>query len=298
MSTSTRVFLSLMAIMLAVVVVYYGVLADRGTVPASSRASDVGEEDVALVEESISRSTPAQQEQPRLAGQPRVDLSTPPASRLGVNEPAALDDVEIRERDDAADELLDDSDVEPDEPVRPSGESEETPIGEDAPPEVNQAEGDDSDEEHSESDPDDDAADDSEEPQPQPEPEPKPTPEPARYTSYTVKEGDTMSSIAQEWFGDAGKWELIAKANPLVDPAKLKIGQVLRLPPRDTERDEIDATAVVYTVRSGDTLSKIALAYYGEERHWQLIYDANKPTIGTDPNNLKVGMKLTIPPAP
>ena len=43
---------------------------------------------------------------------------------------------------------------------------------------------------------------------------------PPRYMRYVVKDGDTMSSIAMWWFGEAGKWDLIAKAN-LVDPNRL-----------------------------------------------------------------------------
>ena len=51
-----------------------------------------------------------------------------------------------------------------------------------------------------------------------------------------------------------------------------------------------------YTVQSGDTLATIAQQYYSDPTQWQRIYDANKDTIGSDPDKLAVGMKLTIPP--
>jgi nucleoid-associated protein YgaU len=51
-----------------------------------------------------------------------------------------------------------------------------------------------------------------------------------------------------------------------------------------------------YEVQSGDTLLSIAQQYYSDPSQWQRIYDANKDTIGSDPNKLSVGMKLTIPP--
>lgn len=125
---------------------------------------------------------------------------------------------------------------------------------------------------------------------------------PPAYTSYTVQSGDTMTSIAEEWFGDANLWDLIAKANPLVDPQRLKVGQVLNLPAKDARREapEVPAggAAVTYVVRPGDTLSKISTAYYGSSAHWKLIYDANRDVIGADASELSVGMKLTIPPAP
>jgi LysM repeat protein len=142
------------------------------------------------------------------------------------------------------------------------------------------------------------------------------TNEGVEYTSYTVKAGDTGVSIAKEWFGDGNKWALISKANPMVDFNRLKIGQKLRLPPKSaatepakpastttstTTGKPTEAVATdpnTYTVKSGDTLNSIARAKYGDANLWELIYDANKKTIGDDASALKVGMKLTIPAKP
>ena len=49
------------------------------------------------------------------------------------------------------------------------------------------------------------------------------------------------------------------------------------------------------TVQAGDTLIKIARKHYGSEARWEDIYEANKSAIGSDPADLKVGMKLTLP---
>jgi nucleoid-associated protein YgaU len=51
-----------------------------------------------------------------------------------------------------------------------------------------------------------------------------------------------------------------------------------------------------YEVQSGDTLAIISQQFYGDPAQWRRIYDANKDAIGPDPDKLKVGMKLTIPP--
>jgi nucleoid-associated protein YgaU len=51
-----------------------------------------------------------------------------------------------------------------------------------------------------------------------------------------------------------------------------------------------------YEVQSGDTLATIAQQFYGDPTQWRRIYDANKDAIGADPDKLKLGMKLTIPP--
>ena len=54
-------------------------------------------------------------------------------------------------------------------------------------------------------------------------------------TSYTVQPGDTLSAIAQRFYGNAGLWSAIAKANPLLrSPSSLSVDQVLNIPARDS----------------------------------------------------------------
>lgn len=124
---------------------------------------------------------------------------------------------------------------------------------------------------------------------------------PDQYTEYVVKVGDTFSSIATAWFGDANKQSLIAQANPYVESSRLRVGQILKLPPKTMQLvveippAPTDGAATTYRVRSGDTLGKIAQAAYGKASLWTRIYEANKAIIGADPGNLKVGMDLEIP---
>jgi len=51
-------------------------------------------------------------------------------------------------------------------------------------------------------------------------------------STYTVKSGDTLSKIAKETLGEAGKYMAIFNANKdqLTDPDKIKPGQVLKIP--------------------------------------------------------------------
>lgn len=48
--------------------------------------------------------------------------------------------------------------------------------------------------------------------------------------NYTVQKGDTLWKIAQKHYGSGQKWQEIAKANPSIDPNKLKAGQQIVLP--------------------------------------------------------------------
>jgi nucleoid-associated protein YgaU len=129
----------------------------------------------------------------------------------------------------------------------------------------------------------------------------QPEPSPQRFTTYIVREGDTLSSIAESWFGKAARWDLIHRANPsLSNPDRLRPGQTLRLPAKDAQRDPARPRedGGTYTVRSGETLCSIAQALLGDEAHWRLIYEANRAAIGPNPDVINAGMKLTIPPRP
>ena len=51
-----------------------------------------------------------------------------------------------------------------------------------------------------------------------------------------------------------------------------------------------------YTVKSGDTLRKIAQHFYGDEMKWHAIRDAN-PELAANPDRIQVGQRITIPGA-
>jgi nucleoid-associated protein YgaU len=302
MTAGTKIFLAIVAVLVAVLVVYYGILM-RDESPTV--VMDEPEEPVVAVREvprppmAMPRTEP-REDQPRILGTPRVEpqpaLEPEPEPREG------LDAQPAEEPDDSA-PLEDHSPVTvaehpigdggKDAPDQPRAESEQDEV---------EAAREDALEQQGEEDERARELEREREREQESEQARRAVTEPPQYTEYTVRSGDTMSSIAAEWFGEAGKWDLIAKANPFVDPNRLTVGQVLRLPPKDTEREEIEGragvTATVYMVRSGDNLSRIARAYYNDPGLWRLIYDANRATIGNDPGRLRVGMRLTIPPAP
>ena len=52
------------------------------------------------------------------------------------------------------------------------------------------------------------------------------------FAQHTVAAGDTLSKIAQHWYGDASKWPRIFEANhnPIANANVIFPGQVLRVP--------------------------------------------------------------------
>jgi nucleoid-associated protein YgaU len=54
------------------------------------------------------------------------------------------------------------------------------------------------------------------------------------------------------------------------------------------------STGRTYTVKSGDSLSKIAKAHYGDASEWKRIFEANKDKIN-NPDLIHPGQEFTIP---
>ncbi len=136
---------------------------------------------------------------------------------------------------------------------------------------------------------------------------PTPTPTPRlRTNSYTVAGGDSFYGIAKDLFGSSKHWRTIAELNPDVDPARLRVGQTLRVPanvdaPTPLRRpargeERVAAGEGVHVVQKGETLSSIAEQYLGNANLFRRIVEANSDTL-PDPDRLKVGTKLRIPGA-
>jgi nucleoid-associated protein YgaU len=79
-----------------------------------------------------------------------------------------------------------------------------------------------------------------------------------------------------------------ALASPSASPAAVSASPSPSLAPGEQ----------AYEVQPGDTLLSISEQFYGDATQWQTIYNANKDVIGPNPDQLKVGEKLRIPPKP
>ena len=123
---------------------------------------------------------------------------------------------------------------------------------------------------------------------------------------YVVQPGDSLQRIAARTLGDANRWGSISSLNPGVDPLRLQVGDRLTLPaPPEGDADATPAasplgassgvTAAIHEVKAGDSLSVIALRYYGDSTRWKTIYEANRDRMDS-PDDLGIGVELRIPP--
>lgn len=106
---------------------------------------------------------------------------------------------------------------------------------------------------------------------------------------YIVQQGDTYFSIGKKF---NVSMQAIADANPGVDPKRLQVGKTIVVPPASAPAPKpVTTTAsgeIIYTVVTGDNLSRIAKKY---GTTWQAISELNNlPT-----TSIKVGQKLRIP---
>lgn len=63
------------------------------------------------------------------------------------------------------------------------------------------------------------------------EADPTPAPAPANPVTYTVRRGDTLSSLARAFYGSPDAARALARANGITDPDVLDVGQRLEVPP-------------------------------------------------------------------
>jgi nucleoid-associated protein YgaU len=100
-------------------------------------------------------------------------------------------------------------------------------------------------------------------------------------------------------------WDEIKRVNPAADDitADFPVDTSLQQPVQQTAqrtpepaRQEQTSNIRLYTVKSGDTLSKISKQFYGSPSDYMKIFDANRDQL-TDPDKIRVGQELKIPAA-
>lgn len=147
---------------------------------------------------------------------------------------------------------------------------------------------------------------------------------PRRRRTHRVCDGDTLSSLADEYLGSSKRYLEIYEANRqrLASPDLLPIGAELEIPWPDeppakvarqtpgepaaeaplsplSPRPAVASPAPsgvkrTYRVKAGDTLAAIARQFYGDGERYQDIYKANRQRLQA-PEDLREGVVLDIP---
>lgn len=85
-------------------------------------------------------------------------------------------------------------------------------------------------------------------------------------STYKVKKGDTLSKLAKARYGDFSSMMAIAAANGIVDPDKIEVGQVLKMPKTAPKRLDLDEIPI-------KDKSKIITDY---QKYYDYLVEGNK----------------------
>jgi tetratricopeptide (TPR) repeat protein len=135
-----------------------------------------------------------------------------------------------------------------------------------------------------------------------------------RYIVHTVQADESISTLAERYYGDYRKFHFIAEYNELEDATQVKVGQDIKIPviegvPIITDPSAIKTVPgetaepspgeiitvkryIIHTVQPEETLSKLAQMYYGDLGKFDVIANFNDILDGT---SLRVGQELKIP---
>lgn len=108
---------------------------------------------------------------------------------------------------------------------------------------------------------------------------------------YTVRSGDTLSEIARRSGTTVAE---LVRLNGISNPDRIGVGQRIELPYNGAQAapQAPQSSAATYTVRAGDTLSKIARA---NGTTWQELASLNNLS---NPDRLSIGQTIRLSPAP
>jgi hypothetical protein len=120
---------------------------------------------------------------------------------------------------------------------------------------------------------------------------------------HTVRwPGESMSLIARWYTGSTKNWRKLAKANPRLNPDRIKKGNVILIPPAlmKTREPLPQKVAARYTAgyfahtvkQDGEKIETIARWYTGNTANWKVIAKVN-PKL--NPDHLAAGNEIYIP---
>ncbi len=142
----------------------------------------------------------------------------------------------------------------------------------------------------------------------------------AAIDTHRVQAGDSFMSLSKAYYGNEKYAPFLMSANPEVeDPARLRIGTVLKIPPLPADIDSGLAGGAAegpgeaaskksggdtsaggpprrtYRVLPGDSFYRIARDQLGDASRWRELLTLNEKLVNGDPKNLKPGQEILLP---
>jgi nucleoid-associated protein YgaU len=99
-----------------------------------------------------------------------------------------------------------------------------------------------------------------------------------------------MRGVAPSQEAANAVWDEIKRINPKADDVNADF------PVDSSLKTAAAGSAKMYTVKSGDTLSKISKQFYGNANDYMKIFNANRDKLN-DPDKIQPGQELKIPAA-
>ena len=129
------------------------------------------------------------------------------------------------------------------------------------------------------------------------------------FITHIIGPGESISKLALKYYGDYRKYHYIANFNNMTDATRVRVGQKIMVPTiagvsiDDLNRISAGGTAssastsiegdyTIHQIAPGESLSKIAHAYYGDYNLFSVIAKFNGID---DPTSVRVGQKIKIP---
>lgn len=115
---------------------------------------------------------------------------------------------------------------------------------------------------------------------------------------YYVQSGDTLTKIAKKIYGDSSAWQKLATINQLKNPNRIYAGDFIHYelaqPTKAFAEAYENTPRTQRIVKSGETLSHVAKAVYGNAADWRILWKEN-PQL-KNPDKLLAGQVIYFRP--
>lgn len=118
----------------------------------------------------------------------------------------------------------------------------------------------------------------------------------SKLQNLTVTYKDGLATLTGQAATQADREKAVLLAGNVSDVERVDDRLTVAPPPQAPAQPQQPQTAAprFYTIESGDSLSKIAKAFYGDANRWPDLFEANREVI-EDPDKIYPGQQIRVP---